>query len=117
VRLTGDLTKPTTIFVKSALDLGAQGITNPNGDPTRLNIFYSGTSEMKIHGGPEAFVEVYAPNAPLKMVGNAAFYGSFIGRSVTVQGTPDVHFDEGCLQENLIQRPFRLMTWSRDLYQ
>ena len=117
VRLTGDLTKPTTIFVKSALDLGAQGITNPNGDPTRLNIFYSGTSEMKIHGGPEAFVEVYAPNAPLKMVGNSAFYGSFIGRSVTVQGTPDVHFDEGCLQENLIQRPFRLMTWSRNLYQ
>lgn len=115
--INGDLDDKTTIYVKSALDLGAQGITNLNGDPTRLNIFYSGTSKMKMHGGPEAFVSVYAPNAPVNLVGNSHFYGSFIGKSVTVQGTPEIHFDEGSLRENLIQQPFRLITWSRDLYQ
>jgi len=116
-KIAGSLADTTTIFVKSAVDLGAQGVTNPNGDPTRLNIYYSGTSEMKLAGGPSAFVEVYAPNAPLKLVGTSDFFGSFIGKNVTIQGTPEIHFDEGCLQQNLLQRPFRLITWSKDLYQ
>jgi Tfp pilus assembly protein PilX len=107
----------TTIFVKSALDLSGQGVMNPTGDPTRLTIYYSGTSEATMVGGAEAYVEVYAPNAPLKLNGNAAFYGSFIGSNITVQGTPDVHFDEGCLDDNLVQLPFRLITWSQDVSQ
>jgi Tfp pilus assembly protein PilX len=115
---TGQLTisGPTTIFVKTDLDLSGQGVANPLGDPTKLTIFYSGTNEMSITGGASAYVEVYAPNAPLKAVGNSDFFGSFIGKTVTVQGTPQMHFDEGCLKEHLFQRPFRLMTWSQDIY-
>jgi Tfp pilus assembly protein PilX len=107
----------TTIFVKNTLDLSGQGVMNSTGDPTRLTIYYSGTNDVKMVGGSEAYVEVYAPNAALKLNGNAAFYGSFIGNSITVGGTPDIHFDEGCLNDNLVQRPFRLITWSQDVYQ
>ncbi len=115
---TGTLTisGDTTIFVKSALDLSGRGVINPLGDPTKLTIFYSGTSRSDIVGGASAFMEVYAPNAAVKFVGTSDFYGSFIGKSVTIQGTPDVHFDEGCLRENIIQRQFRTINWSQTIY-
>jgi Tfp pilus assembly protein PilX len=108
------ITGPTTIFVKSALDLTGQGVINPLGDPTKLTIFYSGTAEMKMAGGSQAYVEVYAPNAPVKLDGNSDFFGSFIGKTMFIQGTPEVHFDEGCTKEHLIQQPFRLITWSQN---
>jgi len=106
----------TTIFVKSALDLGGSGVMNPTGNPTELTINYRGTSELKIHGNPEAFLEVYAPNAPLKLVGTSDFWGSFIGKTATVMGTPQIHFDEGCLNDNLVQQQFRIISWSQDAY-
>jgi type II secretory pathway pseudopilin PulG len=104
----------TTIFVKSGLDLGGQGVMNNLGDPTKLTVFYSGTSEMRMTGGTQAYIEAYAPNAPLKLVGTSDFFGSFTGKTVTIQGTPRVHFDEGCWNEHLMQKPFRLMTWSQN---
>jgi hypothetical protein len=106
----------TTIFVKTALDLGGSGVINSSGDPTKLTIYYRGTGEMKVHGNPAAFLEVYAPNAPLKFVGTSDFWGSFIGKTATVMGTPEIHFDEGCLNDNLIQRQFRIISWSQDTY-
>ncbi len=106
----------TTIFVKTACDLGGSGVLNPTGNPTQLTIYYRGTSEMKVHGNPQAFLEVYAPNAPLTFVGTSDFWGSFIGKTATVQGTPEIHFDEGCLNDNLIQRQFRIISWSQDVY-
>jgi hypothetical protein len=116
LQINGNLSTDTTIFVKSSLDLSGQGVVNLNGDPTRLTIYYAGTSEMKIAGGASAFVEVYAPNSPLRFVGTSDFFGSFIGKTVAIQGTPEVHFDEGCLEKNLLQRPFRLVTWSKNAF-
>jgi len=110
LKVTGD----TTIFVKSNLDLRGQGVINDLGDPTKLTVFYSGTNEMKMTGGTQAYIEAYAPNAPLTLVGTSDFFGSFIGKTVTISGTPRVHFDEGCWNEHLIQRPFRLINWSQN---
>ncbi len=106
----------TTIFIKSALDLSGQGVLNPAGDPTKLTIVYAGTSELKLVGGTGFYGEVYAPNAPIKLAGNSDFFGAFIGKTVTDQGTPSIHFDEGALKNNLIQRPFRIITWSQGIY-
>jgi hypothetical protein len=38
------------------------------------------------------------------------------GTSLEVQGTPDVHFDEGCLEKNLLQRQFRINSWSKNSF-
>jgi hypothetical protein len=116
LQINGNLNSVTTIFVKSALDLSGQGVVNLNGDPTRLTINYAGSSTMKIAGGASAFVEVYAPNSPLQLVGTSNFFGSFIGKTVSVQGTPEAHFDEGALQKNMLPRPFRLINWSKNAY-
>jgi len=117
LQINGDLSTTTTIFVKTSLDLSGQGVVNLNGDPTRLTINYAGSNQAKIAGGASAFVELYAPNAPLQLVGTSNFFGSFIGKTVQVQGTPDVHFvDEGCLEKNLLQRQFRLISWSKNSF-
>jgi hypothetical protein len=103
----------TILYVSGSIDLAGKGVINPLGDPTRLTVFYSGTGSMDIVGGAQAFLEVYAPNAPLKFVGTSDFFGSFIGDTVTIQGTPEVHFDEGCLNQNRIREPFRIISWAQ----
>jgi hypothetical protein len=110
------ITGPTTIYVKTDLDLGGQGVMNPLGDPTQLTVFYAGSNEMKMAGGSQAFVEVYAPNAPLKLVGTSDFFGSFVGLNVTIQGTPEIHYSTSSLNTNLLQRPFRIINWSQSTF-
>lgn len=110
---TLEITGDTTIFVKSGLDLSGQGVINPNGDPTEMTIYYDGTSEAKFTGGSSAYMEVYAPDAPVKLTGNADFFGSFIGKTLALDGTPQVHFSLGCLNDNLVQQPFRVLSWSQ----
>ncbi len=105
----------TTLFVKTSLTMEGQGVANTSWDPTKLTINYSGTSDVKMTGGSQAYVEVYAPNAELQLHGNADFFGSFIALDVVVIGGPKIHFSEGCLNDHLIQRPFRLITWSQNI--
>lgn len=104
----------TTLYVKSALQMEGQGVANTSWDPSKLTVFYDGTSQMKMTGGSQAYIEVYAPRAEVQLNGNMDFFGSFIGKDVSITGGPKVHFSEGCLQQNLIPRPFRLITWSKD---
>ena len=104
----------TTLYVKTGLQLEGQGVANTSWDPAKLSVFYAGTSQMKMTGGSQAYVEVYAPNSEVQLNGNMDFFGSFIGKDVSITGGPQIHFSEGCLQQNLVQRPFRLITWSKD---
>lgn len=112
LEVTGD----TTIFIKSGLDLDGQGVVNPMGNPTQLTLYYDGTSEATFVGGSSAYMEVYAPNAPVKLAGNADFFGSFIGKTLQMDGTPQVHFSLGCLDDNLLQRPFRVLSWKQKTF-
>lgn len=115
LRILGGPNDRTTIFVKNELQLAGQGVVNLNGDPTRLTVFFTG-AQMALKGGAQAFFEVYAPYADVVMNGNEDFYGSFIGRTVTVGGTPQIHFNQGSLTSNMLPRPFRIITWTRNYF-
>jgi type II secretory pathway pseudopilin PulG len=104
----------TTLFVKSSLQMEGQGVANTSLDPTNLIINYAGTTQVKMTGGSQAYIELYAPNAPVQLNGNMDFFGSFIGKDVEITGGPKIHFSLGCLQNSLMQRPFRLITWVQD---
>ncbi len=110
------VTGPTTIFVKTAFSLGGGSIMNTTTDPANLSIFYSGTSPVDLNGGAGFYGSVYAPNAQVTLRGNTDFYGAYVGRLVNDSGTPSVHFDEGSLRRNLLQRPFRVVNWSQDSF-
>ena len=107
---------PTTLFIKSGLNLNGQSIINDAGLPSDLTVFYSGTAPVSLEGGTGFYGSLYAPNAPVVLKGNTDFYGSFIGLTVGDSGTPKVHFDQGSVNRNLIQQPFRVVTWSRNVY-
>jgi hypothetical protein len=107
---------PTTIFVKTTLDLTGQGVINVTQDPGNLSIFYSGPDEARVTGGSGFYGEIYAANSELTLVGNSGFYGAFVGNEITVAGTADVHYDENASRRNLIARPFRIVGWSQDTY-
>ncbi len=107
---------PTTIFVKSTLDLTGQGVMNATQNPANLSIFYSGTDQAKVTGGSGFYGEIYAANAELALVGNSGFFGAFVGDVVDVAGTADIHYDENASRRNLIARPFRIVGWSQDTY-
>jgi len=111
-----EISDSTTLYIKSALTLTGQGISNSSLDPTKLTIYYRGTQEAKMTGGSQAYVEVYAPNAPVVLEGNSNFFGTFIGKTVKATGTPDIHFSEGSLNDHLLHRNFRVITWSQDVY-
>ncbi len=104
----------TTLFVKTSLQMEGQGVANTSWDPTKLTVNYAGTTQVKMTGGSQAYVEVYAPNAELQLNGNADFFGSFIALDVSVTGGPKVHFSQGCLRDHLLPRPFRMINWSQD---
>jgi hypothetical protein len=110
------ITGLTTLFVKSGMNLTGQSIMNDTGLPSNLTINYSGTSDLKLAGGAGFYGSVYAPNAAVTLVGTSDFYGAFIGKTVSDSGTPQVHFDEGSLNRNLVPQPFRVVTWSQNVY-
>lgn len=108
--VTGD----ATLYIASSMDVSAQSIVNSTGSPKNLNVFYTGTTDSKWTGGVDVTATVYSPNAGLTLRGSAAFFGSFVAKSIDNAGGAEVHFDQGALKRNLIRRPFRIITWSRN---
>jgi len=111
------VTGPVTIYVKSGLSIAGQGIIHPVGtDPQDVKILYSGTSTASLVGGSEAFIELYAPEATVTLGGGGEHHGSFIGKDLVIGGDAHIHFNEGKDQNNLIQRPFRVLSWSQKTF-
>ncbi len=107
---------PVTLFVTGEVNLSGQGVVNPSGDPTQFTVVYSGNLTVEMAGQNGFYGEVYAPNAPLKFTGGSTYYGSFIGKTAFNSGNTQIHFDEGCLRQNLRKKPFRLITWSQSVF-
>jgi hypothetical protein len=112
VILEGDV----TLYVKSSFSLEGQAIVNEDIPSPNFAIYYSGTDAAKLSGSSSAVYNYYGPNAELSLTGDTDFYGSFIGKAVKGSGGTNIHFDEGNLSKFLIPRPFRLITWSQDVF-
>jgi|GEM_PF-1463687 len=111
---TVEVTGNTHIFVSDTVALGGNGIVTPPGyDPMDVRINYSGTAQADLTGSTSAFMEVYAPNANLKLNGGPEYHGSFIGKDLIVSGGVHVHFNEDGEARDRIQRPFRIVSWTQ----
>jgi len=117
IKMTGgaiEVSGACTIYVKSRLSLSGQGIISPPGyDPQDVKILYSGESAASITGGSNAFIDLYAPNAQLNVGGGGEHHGSFIGKDLAIGGDAHVHFNEDNENNDLVQRPFRILSWSQ----
>ena len=113
LKMTGNTTinvsGPVTIYVNGNVDL--TGSVNINqGLPADLKIVVlNAGSTVDLGGGSELFAQVYAPLSDVKIHGtssNFGFFGSVVGKTLTVSGNSAIHYDESQGLGNLPQHPW-----------
>jgi Tfp pilus assembly protein PilX len=77
----------------TVLDFTGGSFTNSSFDPSKFQILYAGTNQIKMVGGSNAAATVYAPNAYVEMHGNSDFYGSILANTFNDTGGATVHYD------------------------
>lgn len=88
------------IYAEGNINAGGNGIANLSGTqfPQRLQIYGTPTcTSLSVSGGPDLITAMKAPQAAITISGTPAFYGAFIGFSVTATGGGGVHYDEQLL--------------------
>jgi len=105
-----------TFYIKRTFSISGGSILNPSQDPSKCQIFYSGTSKATLSGGSGFYGTVYAPNAQLDLSGASSFYGSFMANSITMSGGGNVHYDDGLRRNFLTPTPYQLITWTQKNY-
>lgn len=79
----------------ASFDLGGGGVVNDNKSP--LHFAYYGlpsNTSLKIGGNTEFYGSFYAPQANVTVSGGGDFFGSIVGKTVTMNGNYKFHFDE-----------------------
>jgi hypothetical protein len=99
------------------LNIGGNGFANPTFNSTLLQIQYAGTGAINLHGNGSSSAVLYAPNAGITFTGNAQWYGSVIGNTITAIGgaSVSIHYDRA-LQNNLMtvgNWTLDTFTWSK----
>jgi hypothetical protein len=85
-----------------ALNLEGNGVSNPTYDPTMLQFIYGGKGTVKLTGGSDAAMLVYAPNASGSISGGADFYGSIVTNKITATGGSTINYDRRLQRSMLV---------------
>jgi hypothetical protein len=85
-------------WMSNPFDTSGTSFTNSSMDPSKLQILYAGTETIRVSGGNDQAMVVYAPNAPIQLSGNSAFYGSLIGSTIADTGGAPIHYDRNLSQ-------------------
>jgi hypothetical protein len=87
------ITGPTIIYLSGSLDTSGGYMVNNTQVPNNLKIFMTG-GYAEVTAAVDFFGTVYAPNTEITLSGNAQFYGAFVGKTLYITGTGDIHYDE-----------------------
>lgn len=101
------------IYTDGVWDGSGGSIVNPDGVPSNLHIYSTG-SVFNITGGSAVCAAVYAPEAVMTVSGGSEFYGSLIGKTYDNGGGTNLHFDEALMRltdEDFIVG-FELIGWN-----
>lgn len=107
IRLSGQaslvIQGPTVIYITGDLDVSGGGFVNSSSNPNDLIVYahpyplppgHTPTaSHVKIRGGSQAAMAVYAPGANISVHGNDDVFGSFVGATITIAGNAKFHYD------------------------
>ena len=75
------------------VDFSGGAFANSSYDPAKFQLLYGGTGRLELIGGNAAAISVYAPNASVRLNGNADIYGSVLCNTYTNGGNGSVHYD------------------------
>lgn len=91
----------------------AGGVTTLNNNPGNFRVFVQGPGAVSISGNSDLYADLYAPEAPVTFngLGNPAnplgLFGAMVGKSLTVNGNSDLHYDEALAKD--IELPGRIV--------
>lgn len=97
------------------LDLTGNSVSNPSLVPNNFQVIYAGSGNLKLAGGSAAAGLIYAPNASYSFTGNADWYGSVIGLTMTDMGGTAIHYDRRLKSTDYTIGPWMLdsFTWKK----
>jgi hypothetical protein len=95
-------TGPVVIYAAGAVDASnAGGLVNNTSLPSDFQLYDSSVSAPSISLSGPFYGVVYAPDGNLSLIGNADFYGAFIGDVVSLSTQASVHLDQNLMHMSL----------------
>jgi Tfp pilus assembly protein PilX len=82
-----------TTGVSPVVDLSGGNVSNPSYSSKQFQIDYAGTGAIKLSGGAQTAMVVYAPNAPITLSGGSDLYGELVASTLTDTGGAALHYD------------------------
>jgi Flp pilus assembly protein TadG len=83
----------TTIYCTGNWDTSGGSMVNPGSVPSNLKVYVQG-SKTVLSGSAQMYAVVYAPASDItRSGGSSAFFGSMIGKSLTLSGGGGLHYD------------------------
>lgn len=110
-----------TIYFTGDADVSGNGIVNSNNQPGDLTLYGiqppSGTSQrVNLGGNGQITASVYAPAADVAINGggtNGHVFGSVVGKTVTMTGVTNLHYDEALGSTGVINS-YKIVSWYED---
>jgi hypothetical protein len=108
------------IYFAGNVDVSGNGILNSNNQPLDLQLYGidpgSSTKHVSLGGNGQITAAVYAPGHDVTVNGggtNGHVFGSVVGKTVTMTGVTNLHYDEALSGGGLINN-YRIVSWFED---
>lgn len=110
-----------TIYFAGNVDISGNGVLNSNNQPGDLMLYGiqppNSTSEhVNFGGNSQITASVYAPGHDVTVNGggtNGHVYGSIVGKTVTMTGVSNLHYDEAIGSTGMINN-YKIVSWFED---
>lgn len=110
-----------TIYFAGNVNIQGNGMVNSNNQPGDLQMFGiqppgSSTQTVVLGGNGQLTASVYAPGADISVNGGGGhghIYGSFVGKTVLMNGVTNLHYDEALAASGPIHN-YKIVSWFED---
>jgi hypothetical protein len=110
-----------TIYFAGNVDISGNGVLNSNNQPGDLMLYgiqppTGTTKHVNIGGNSQITASVYAPGHDVTINGggtNGHVYGSMVGKTVTMTGVSNLHYDEQLGSKGMINN-YKIVSWFED---
>lgn len=109
------------IYFAGNVDVAGNGILNTNNQAADLQLFGiqpndNGSRHVNLGGNGQIIAAIYAPNHDVTINGggtNGHVFGSVVGRTVTMTGVTNLHYDEMLGTTGMINS-YKIVSWFED---
>ena len=110
-----------TIYFAGSVDISGNGVLNSNNQPGDFLLYgiqppTNSSEHVSIGGNSQITASIYAPGHDVTVNGsgtNGHVYGSIVGKTVTMTGVSNLHYDERLGSTGVINN-YKIVSWFED---